>query len=307
MQNDPASEMPVACSASKVELLVMADREFSNMTPLTQQGWNELADFARRLAAVAGKTILPLFRSPAAIENKMSREDGFDPVTEADRAAERVMRDMIERAYPDHGVTGEELDAKPPKSEFNWVLDPIDGTRSFICGMPTWTTLIALTCRGKAILGLVSQPFVQEIFIGGSYGSWSESAYGRRRLAVRPAAGLSDAILTTVAPEIYRSERQKRVLRALSAQARMTRFGGDAYFFAMLAAGFVDLAMDAGLETYDIAALVPIIEGAGGIVTTWDGGDATAGGDIIAAASPALHAEALAIIRGADGSDPGPR
>ena len=265
------------------------------MGGLKQTEWTELAVFARSLARAAGERILPLFREPGLIDNK--QHGGFDPVTEADRSAERAMRELIERTYPDHGITGEEFAAKPAASAFDWVLDPIDGTRSFICGLPTWTTLIALTVEGRAVLGVVSQPFVGEIFIGGPFGSWSEHGSAKRRLAVRPAARLSEAVLTTVAPEIYRSERQLRVLEDMRRQVRMTRFGGDAYFFAMLAAGFVDIAMDAGLATYDVAALVPIIEGAGGVITTWDGLDATGGGDIVAAASPGLHEAALAVMQ----------
>jgi histidinol phosphatase-like enzyme (inositol monophosphatase family) len=265
------------------------------MAKVTQTQWIELADFARRLATIAGERILPLFRQPGLIDNKL--HGGFDPVTEADRSAEKAMRELIESTYPDHSITGEEFPAKPGDSDFNWVLDPIDGTRSFICGMPTWTTLIGLTLEEKAVLGVVSQPFVGEIFIGGPFGSWSEHGEAKSRLAVRPAARLSEAVLTTVAPEIYRSERQLRVLEDMRRQVRMTRFGGDAYFFAMLAAGFVDIAMDAGLATYDVAALVPIIEGAGGVISTWDGKDATGGGDVVAAASPALHEAALAIMR----------
>lgn len=265
------------------------------MSKLTQTQWIEFADFARRLGTIAGERILPLFREPGLIDNK--QRGGFDPVTEADRSAEKAMREVIESTYPDHGITGEEFPAKPAGSAFNWVLDPIDGTRSFICGMPTWTTLIGLTFEGRAVLGVLSQPFVGETFIGGPFGSWSERGKAKRRLAVRPAARLSEAVLTTVAPEIYRSERQLRVLEDMRRQVRMTRFGGDAYFFAMLATGLVDIAMDAGLATYDVAALVPIIEGAGGIITTWDGTDATGGGDIVAAASPALHEAALAIMR----------
>lgn len=265
------------------------------MGGLNQTEWTELAAFARSLAGAAGERILPLFREPGLIDNK--QHGGFDPVTEADRSAERAMRELIERTYPDHGITGEEFAAKPAASAFDWVLDPIDGTRSFICGLPTWTTLIALTVEGRAVLGVVSQPFVGEIFIGGPFGTWSEHGSTRRRLAVRPAARLSEAVLTTVAPEIYRSERQLRVLEDMRQQVRMTRFGGDAYFFAMLAAGFVDIAMDAGLATYDVAALVPIIEGAGGVITTWDGLDATGGGDIVAAASPELHEAALAVMQ----------
>jgi histidinol phosphatase-like enzyme (inositol monophosphatase family) len=267
----------------------------ANVVALTQAEWDGLAAFARGLAKKAGENILPLFREPGLIDNK--QHGGFDPVTEADRLAEQTMRELIENTYPDHGIIGEEFAVKPAKSPFSWVLDPIDGTRSFICGMPTWTTLIALTLEGKAVLGVVSQPFVGEIFLGGPFGSWSENGLGKRRLAVRPAADISEAILTTVAPEIYRSERQKRVLEDMRRQVRMTRFGGDAYFFAMLAAGFVDIAMDADLATYDVAALVPIVQGAGGIITTWDGLDATDGGDILAAASPELHSAALAIMR----------
>jgi myo-inositol-1(or 4)-monophosphatase len=265
------------------------------MHPVAQQDWNLFADFARGLAALAGNAILPLFRNPLAVDNKLA--EGFDPVTEADRSAEQAMRRMITASFPDHGIIGEEFEPKPARSEFCWVLDPVDGTRSFICGMPTWTTLIALVFQERPILGIVSQPYVGEMFIGGPYGSWWERGSNRRDLSVNPAAAIGDAVLTTVAPEIYRSEKQLRVLNKLCSRTRMTRFGGDAYFFAMLASGFVDIAMDAGLAIYDIAALVPIIEGAGGIVTTWDGGDASRGGDILAAASTGLHASALAIIR----------
>ena len=265
------------------------------MTAVSESQWNEFAAFARRLAEVAGDRTLAHFREPSLIDNKV--QGGFDPVTEADRSAEKAMRALIEKTYPDHGITGEEFPVKSTKSVFKWVLDPIDGTRSFICGMPTWTTLIGLILEGKAVLGVVSQPFVGEIFIGGPFGSWSEHASGKRRLTVRPAPRLGEAVLTTVAPEIYRSERQLRVLEEMRRQVRMTRFGGDAYFFAMLAAGFVDIAMDAGLAIYDVAALVPIVEGAGGVITTWDGLDATGGGDIVAAASPELHEAALAIMQ----------
>lgn len=267
------------------------------MTAEGDGSWNELADFARGLARAAGDAILPHFRMGGDIDNKAG--SGFDPVTEADRAAERVMRDMIERRYPDHGIVGEEFGPKLSRSPFTWILDPIDGTRSFICGIPTWTTLIGLARDGEARLGVVSQPFVEEMFIGGPFGSWSEHKGARRKLAVKPAASLSAALLTTVAPEIYKTSFQKAVLERLQSATRMIRFGGDAYFFAMLAAGRIDIAMDAGLQTYDIAALVPLIANAGGVVTTWDGGPPTGGGDIIAAASPALHEAALEIIRSA--------
>jgi histidinol phosphatase-like enzyme (inositol monophosphatase family) len=215
------------------------------MHSVAQKDWNLFADFARGLAALAGTAILPLFRNPLAVDNKL--QEGFDPVTEADRSAEQAMRRMITTSFPDHGIIGEEFDPTPARSDFCWVLDPIDGTRSFICGMPTWTTLIALVFQEKPILGIVSQPYVGEMFIGGPYGSWWERGGNRRGLSVNPATGIASAILTTVAPEIYRSERQKRILLEMCSRTRMTRFGGDAYFFAMLASGFIDIAMDAGL------------------------------------------------------------
>ena len=259
---------------------------------------SELAAFARDLARAAGEAILPHFRSVAQVDNKAAT--GFDPVTEADRAAEAIMRDMIAARYPDDGILGEEFGPAPSRSGRTWVLDPIDGTRSFICGLPTWTTLIGLMDGDAAVLGVASQPFIGELFIGGPFGSWCENRFGSTRLAVRPTtSGLRQAILTTVAPEIYVTPFQRRVLATMQDSTRMLRFGGDAYFFAMLAAGNIDVAMDAGLAPYDIAALVPIIRHAGGVVTTWDGGPAAHGGDILAAASPELHAEALAVINSA--------
>lgn len=259
--------------------------------------FEEFAQFARDLAKAAGTSILPHFRQALAIDNKSS--SGFDPVTQADRAAESTMRTMIGERFPDHGIIGEEFGTAAGTSGYSWILDPIDGTRSFMCGLPTWTTLIGLYHEENPLLGVVSQPFVDEIFIGGPFGSWSEHKNTRRRLHVNPAPDLASATLTTVTPEMYNTAFHKRVLETMQKQTRMIRFGGDAYFFAMLAAGRVDIAMDAGLAVYDVAAVVPLIENAGGTITTWDGGRATAGGDILAAASKELHKEAMAIIRSA--------
>jgi myo-inositol-1(or 4)-monophosphatase len=270
-----------------------------------REEWNDFADFARTLAKIAGDAILPLFRTRSSIDNKSA--EGFDPVTEADRAGERVMRRMIAERFPDHGIIGEEFAPKPARSRFQWVLDPVDGTRAFICGLPVWTTLIALTERSRPVLGLVSQPFIGETFIGGPFGSWSEHRSIQHRLNVRPAEVLKNAVLTTVAPELYRTARQRAVLDLMRARTRMIRYGGDAYFFALLAAGSIDIAIDANLKPYDIAALIPIIEGAGGIVSTWEGSDAAEGGDIIAAASPGLHAEALRLMHSLPEWDPGLR
>ena len=275
------------------------------MNPLGRGDWDDFADFARALAKASGEAILPLFRTGAKVDNKSS--EGFDPVTEADRAAEQAMRRMIETQFPDHGIIGEEFGPKPARSDFCWVLDPIDGTRAFICGLPVWTTLIALKHGGTPVVGVMNQPFIGELFIGGPYGSWSEHHSGRRPLKVRPASKLKDASLATVAPELYRSPRQQAVLARMKRETRMIRYGGDAYFFALLAAGFIDVAMDADLKPYDIAALVPIIEGAGGVVSTWEGMPPAEGGDVIAAASPALHTEALRLMHSLPEWDPGPR
>lgn len=264
------------------------------MTLIPDLQLQELARFAALLADAAGQAILPHFRLPVPVDNKAN--GGFDPVTIADRNGETAMRALIEQHYPDHGIIGEEHGVKPSRSGFNWVLDPVDGTRSFIIGIPLWTTLIGLTFEGKPVLGLMNQPFIGERFTGSKLGSFWERAGERRRLQVNPALSLKEAKLTTVAPEIYKTERQKEVFKRMTGAVRMTRYGGDAYFFCLLAAGLVDVAMDAGLETYDIAALVPIMENAGGVVTTFSGAPATGGGDILAAASPALHAEALALI-----------
>lgn len=265
------------------------------MNAIGRGQWDEFADFARALAWASGEVILPLFRAGTTVDNKSGQ--GFDPVTEADRAGERVIRRMIEERYPDHGIIGEEFGPRRARSVFTWVLDPIDGTRAFICGLPVWSTLIALTDREQPVLGVMNQPFVGELFIGGPFGSWSEHRSVQRRLEVRPAARLEDAVLTTVAPELYRSARQKAVLARLKEETRMIRYGGDAYSFALLAAGSVDIAIDADLKPYDIAALIPIIEGAGGVVSTWAGAGAANGGDVIAAASPGLHAAALRLMQ----------
>src|SRR5579864_6250391 len=220
----------------------------------------DFAAFVDELAAVSGETIRPFFRSALGIENK-SRSGGFDPVTAADRAAEAAMRTLIKRTFPEHGIIGEEFGSERPEAEYVWVLDPIDGTKSFICGMPAWGTLIALTRRGEPIYGMMHQPFTREHFTGdGSAASYRGPA-GDRALRVRPS-----------------------------------RYGGDCYAYCMLAAGHIDLVIETELKPYDVLALIPIIEGAGGIVTTWDNGRPHSGGRIIAAGDRRLHAKAMEVL-----------
>lgn len=265
------------------------------MAPVTTApDWTALTAFARAMADEAGKAILPYFRNVEKIEAKPGY--GWDPVTEADRAAERVMRAMIEQRFPDHGILGEEYGHKEARSEYTWILDPVDGTRAFICGMTTWTTLIGLSQEGVPKLGMMNQPYVGECFFGNPDGAWSEHRGERQRIRCKPQRALSECIFCTTAPELYRNDAEKSILKALSAKTRLTRYGGDAYFFSLVAAGQIDIAMDAHMQPYDIAPLIPIIEGAGGHVATWEGGPAAAGGNVAAVSNEALMATLREVI-----------
>lgn len=250
--------------------------------------------FTLALAQAGSAAILPWFRTSVSIENKDA--GGFDPVTEADRAAEQAMRTMIEETYPDDGIDGEEFGIKPSRSGRRWILDPVDGTRSFICGIPTWMTLIALVDGETVVTGAAHQAFVGETFVGSRKGAFSCRGGARTVLTAKAAPTLALARGGTTNPRLYRQPEKQRVYDALGATLRNLRHDADAYFFCMVAAGQMDLAIDTGLKSYDIAALIPIIEGAGGCVTTWTGGSALDGGDILATASPGLHEEALALI-----------
>lgn len=256
--------------------------------------WQDYARFAEVLAVAAGREIMPHFRTRPDMDNKLAA--GFDPVTAADRAGERAMRTLIGETFPDHGIVGEEYGEKPARSPFSWVLDPVDGTRSFVCGMTSWATLVGLTFEGRPMVGVMHQPYVGEIFVGSPAGSFFKHAGLTTRLATSSTASLAQSIATTTAPHLYRSARQGRFLAAVNSAVQFMRYDGDSYFFCMLAAGQIDLALDAGLQPYDIAALIPIIEGAGGVVATWDGDTAAGGGDILAAANRALFDQASALL-----------
>jgi len=256
--------------------------------------WTELTRFAVALAGASAAEILPYFRRNAEVEIK----DGpvWDPVTEGDRAGERIMRRMIEDRYPDHGIIGEEFGEKVGASEFSWILDPVDGTRSFVCGMPTWATLIGLLHRGKPVVGLMNQPYVGDMFYGNPQGAWHDYRGHTEPIHTRKGVSLARAAVGTTAPELYRSERDARAFERLRHQVQLVRYGGDAYFFAVMAAGHIDIAMDANLKSYDIAPLLPIVAGAGGAYAEWTGGNAAQGGNVITAGSEALLDEALAVL-----------
>ena len=256
----------------------------------------DFAAFVDQLAAVSGETIRPFFRTALGVENK-SRSGGFDPVTAADRAAEAAMRALIKTTFPEHGILGEEFDAERPDAEYVWVLDPIDGTKSFICGMPAWGTLIALTRRGEPIYGMMHQPFTREHFTGdGSAASYRGPA-GDRALRTRACAELKEAVLLTTSPLLMR-EADRQCFGRVEGAVRLSRYGGDCYAYCMLAAGQVDLVIETELKPYDVLPLIPIIEGAGGVITSWENGRPHGGGRVIAAGDRRLHAQAMELLKG---------
>jgi myo-inositol-1(or 4)-monophosphatase len=254
----------------------------------------DFAAFVDELATVSGETIRPFFRSALSVENK-GQAGSFDPVTAADRAAEAAMRTLINRTFPEHGVVGEEFGADRSDAEFVWVLDPIDGTKSFICGMPAWGTLIALTRHGEPIYGLMHQPFTHEHFSGDGAAAHYRGPAGERALRVRACTGLDDAILLTTSPLLMKPPDRDRFGRVEQA-VRLSRYGGDCYAYCVLAAGHVDLIIETELKPYDVLALIPIIEGAGGIITTWENERPINGGRIIAAGDRRVHAQAMALL-----------
>lgn len=246
--------------------------------------------FIGRLATSSGETILPFFRTSLSIDNKNSHD--FDPVTEADRAAEAVMRRLIKSNFPQHGIVGEEFGSERQDAEYVWVLDPIDGTKSFISGFPTWGTLIALLHRGTPVYGMMHQPYIGERFSGDSKSARYQGASNSRKLAVRRCTSLAEAVLFTTSPKLM-NDADRDVFHQVEADVRLSRYGGDCYSYCMLAAGHLDLVIETDLKPYDIAALIPIVAGAGGVVTTWEGKPAQNGGRIVAAGDPRVHEAAL--------------
>jgi myo-inositol-1(or 4)-monophosphatase len=253
----------------------------------------ELEDFALELAHMAGGIAEAHFRQPITVENKGQAK--FDPVTNADRAIERVLRAAIVERYPDHGIVAEEEGERAARGEYTWFIDPIDGTRAFMTGSPLWGTLIGLTRRREPLFGLLAQPVLEEVFFGSPSGSWLIKADGRDRLRSRPCSSLAAAVLASTHPDMF-SGSKAAAFQALAARCLLTRFGGDCYNYAMLAAGHLDLVVEGQLKPYDIVPLIPILEGAGCIVTDWQGGVPLAGGDVVAAATRDLHRAALAVL-----------
>ena len=256
-----------------------------------------LERFALDLAAAAATTSLPLFRLKGLGEiNKgnASRADvHFDPVTEADKGAERAIRALINQTFPEHGIIGEEYGSENPDAEYVWVLDPVDGTRAFISGLPLWTNLIGLRHNGQPVLGAIGQPYLGEVFLGSPLGSRLIGPNGDVPLHVRACAKLNDAVIGTTDPHLFRGT-EIAAYDGLREAVKLVRYGCDAYAFAMVAMGTMDIALETGLKCWDIEAIIPVIENAGGVVTDWRGNPVGQdGGQVIAAGSRALLDQAL--------------
>jgi myo-inositol-1(or 4)-monophosphatase len=265
---------------------------------MSQHDIPRLTAFAEELADAVRAVILPFFRTTLAVADKGGAR--FDPVTEADKAAERAMRDLIGARFPDHGVFGEEFGEAKGASAYQWILDPIDGTRAFIAGLPTWGVLIALAYEGQPILGVMDQPYLEERYRGyldGDMRAASVTARGQTRpLKTRACAGLGDAILSTTDPFLFEGEEAAAFARARAA-AKLTRYGYDCYAYAMIALGGVDCVIESGLKPFDIAALIPILTAAGGGVCAWNGADAAQGGRVLAYGDARVRDEAIKTLR----------
>ena len=257
----------------------------------------ELTSFALRLAATARAETLPRWAAHGRADNKAG-QDGFDPVTEADVEAERAMRALIEAEHPDHGIVGEEFGTKPSGGSISWSLDPVDGTRAFVCGLPSWTTLIALLDGGSPVLGIVDAPRMDELYLGDADGSRLVTASGEERLRCSDCAVLEEARFSTTDPYLFAGN-ERDAFERLRGAARLTRYGLDAYAYARLAAGSLDLVVESGLKSWDYLAIIPVVRGAGGVVGNWRGEDEFSAGQLVAAATPALFEQTVHLTSGA--------
>jgi len=258
-----------------------------------------LLNTAHTLADLSEEVILRRFRRPIAVEDKGSPL-GFDPVTAADRDAERVISRYLQRHHPSHSIVGEEHGSREGdgSSRLRWLIDPIDGTKAFIMGSPLWGTLIGLMDGNTPLLGMMNQPFTGErVWSTRTAAHWRTADGRTRRIKTRACPKLEHAILTTTGPNLL-GDRDRKKFFEIAARARLTRYGGDCYGYCLLAGGHTDLVIETGLKPHDVVALIPIIERAGGRITTWEGAPAANGGRIVAAGDPALHVQALEMLNG---------
>lgn len=257
---------------------------------------DEYVDFAVDAMAKAGDISLRYFRTELEVENK-AKKRRYDPVTRADREVETFLRERIRSRFPGHSIIGEEYGNSKGSSAHAWLIDPIDGTRGFLCGTPMWGILLGLMEGDRCVAGFVRQPFVDETYAGGGGKGFMMDGGGRRLpLRTRATRAVEDAIVCCTHPDMFRTEEERRKFDAVAAACRFTRFGTDCYGYCLLARGFVDLVIESDLEAYDIVPLIPIVEAAGGVVSDWKGNPAIRGGAVIAAANPALHRAALELL-----------
>ncbi|HEY1845336.1 MAG TPA: inositol monophosphatase family protein [Buttiauxella sp.] len=252
--------------------------------------------FLHELALAAEKRTLEGYLKPHRIDIASKPKDGFrfDPVTNVDKETELYLRKIITERFPDHAILGEEYGASG-QSVYQWVIDPIDGTRPFLCGLPVWGCLIGLLEDGRATMGMMSQPYTGDRFWSDGRQSWFSGRFGEQVIQTRQKVEIHQAILHTTSPEsvaLYKNNN----FDLLQDRALMTRYGGECYAMAMLAAGHIDICVEYSLQPYDIVAFIPIIENAGGVVTTLDGKRAEAGGAVVVSANAALHDRVLNIL-----------
>lgn len=249
--------------------------------------------FFNLLADAAKAETLPRFRTGTSVVNKQA--GGFDPVTEADRNAELAIRKLIGEHFPEHGILGEEHEDIGLDRDNIWVIDPIDGTRAFISGVPVWGTLIGFRQKGRATMGVMDQPFTGERYFADGTASFYSGPDGARQLRTRDCGLLSDAVLFTTSPHIFEGDAAAKY-QAVEREVRLFRYGIDCYAYSLLAAGHIDLVVENSLKPYDVGALIPLVEQAGGIITTWNGDRPEDGGSIVAAGNAALHEQALKLL-----------
>lgn len=252
-----------------------------------------LSDFLNHLCDLAQVETLSRFRSGLEITNKLS--NGFDPVTQADKAAENAIRNAIIKIYPDHGILGEEFGSINPDAEYVWIIDPIDGTKAFISGLPTWGTLIGLYKNTQPFAGIMHQPFTGERYISNGEDAFLYHQDKVYSLKTSTTGVLSDAVLMTTSPDFFSLD-EATLYKRVEAACKLPRYGADCYAYCLLASGHVDLVIEAGLNAYDIAALIPIVEQAGGVFTNWQGGSAADGGQVLVAANEILHGQAMKLL-----------
>lgn len=250
-------------------------------------------EFATYLADLAAQETLAAFRQDIAIDNKET-DGGFDPVTTADRAAEKALRHTIEETYPDHEIEGEEFGIKETGSDFRWVLDPIDGTRAYIAGLPSWGTLIALKYQGTPLIGVIDQPYLRERYVG----TMTTATLNGKPIKTRALKDIRSAVIATTDPNLFTKPDEHAAFERVRKTTRLIRYGLDCYAYARLAAGSFDIVLETGLKPYDQMALIPVIEGAGGKALDWQGQAAGGGDSLLAIGNPQHQDAVLSLIAG---------